>query len=139
MRECVDERLKSAGLPDLADYSILWALDRAGGPVRPRDLGLLLFIPRYQVSRMIDRLVGEGLVERLSCPKDRRGHLLVLTDKGKAVRLAAWAVYAPAMADAMGGISEEEAVKLADLVNRLAGVRAAPPIEAMDPEGDDIP
>jgi DNA-binding MarR family transcriptional regulator len=86
---------------------------------------------------MIDRLVGEGLVERLSCPKDRRGHLLVLTARGKVVRLAAWSVYAPAMAEAMAGVSEEEALKLAELIDRLAGVRAAPPIAATEPEGED--
>jgi DNA-binding MarR family transcriptional regulator len=137
LRERVDDRLKAEGLPDLADYSILWALDRAGGSVRPRDLGLLLFIPRYQVSRMIERLVGEGLVERQTCPRDRRGHLLALTAKGKATRLAAWAIYGPAMAEAMGGISDSEALILAELVNRLQGAQSVDP-SAGDPGGDPV-
>lgn len=120
LQEQVDAKLKAENLPDLADYSILWSLDRAGKPVRPRDIGLLLFIPRYQVSRMIDRLVRRGLVKRQACAEDKRGHLLSLTKKGRALRLAVWAVYAPAMAEAMSGISEDEADVIAKLVNRLA-------------------
>lgn len=120
LQERVDQQLKLLGFPDLAAYSILWAIDRAGEPIRPRDLGLLLFLPRYKVSRQIDRLVEDGQVIKRKCPEDARGHLLELTASGRKLRKAMWEVYRPAIAGVMEGIDEAEAAVLAKLVNRLA-------------------
>lgn len=120
LQERVDHQLKLAGYPDLAAYSILWAIDRAGEPIRPRDLGLLLFLPRYKVSRQIDRLVDDGQVIKRKCPEDARGHLLELTGSGRKLRKAMWEVYRPAIAEVMEGVGEAEAEMLARLLNRLA-------------------
>jgi len=120
IEEKVGAALSAAGFPELSWYSVLWRLELSGQPTRPRDLGLLLFLPRYKLSRLIDRMEAEGLVTRLSCPEDARGHLLDLTPKGRALRKAMWAVYGPAMSDAMGGIDDEAALKLAELLNRIA-------------------
>jgi len=120
LQEAVELRLKRGGLPDLSVYTVLWSLHRAGGPVRPRDLGLLLFLPRYKVSRLIDSLAADGLVVKQKCPSDLRGHHLILTDEGKALRERMWAVYGPAMKDAMGGITDQEADVLARLLDKLA-------------------
>lgn len=120
LQEAVELRLKKAGLPDLSVYTVLWSLDRAGGPVRPRDLGLLLFLPRYKVSRLIDALVSDDLVVKQKCPNDLRGHHLVLTDAGKALRLRMWDIYGPAMKDVMAGVTDAEAELLARLLNKLA-------------------
>lgn len=120
LQERVDHVLKAAGFPDLAAYSILWAIDRAGEPIRPRDLGLLLFLPRYKVSRQIDRLVEDGQVIKRKCPEDARGHLLELTASGRKLRRAMWETYRPAIAEAMGGISEGQAEVLAETLRRLA-------------------
>ena len=119
LQERVDLELKRAGFPDLAAYSILWAIDRAGAPIRPRDLGVLLFLPRYKVSRQIDRLVDDGQVIKLKCPEDARGHLLELTASGRKLRKAMWDVYRPAIANVMSGITESEAAVLAKVLNRL--------------------
>ena len=103
-------------------YTVLWELERAGAPQRPRDLAIPLFIERYQLSRLVDRMEGEGLVTRRQCPEDQRGHLLDLTPKGRALRLKMWAVYAPAMDAAMERLSDTEALKLTELLYKLAGM-----------------
>src|ERR1700754_2677662 len=87
IRDKVDGELKAAGLPDLSWYTVLWELERAGQPTRPRDLAIPLFIERYQLSRLVDRMETEGLITRRECPEDQRGHLLDLTPKGRALRL----------------------------------------------------
>ena len=120
LQERIDHQLKLQGFPDLAAYSILWAIDRAGEPIRPRDLGLLLFLPRYKVSRQIDRLVEDGQVIKRKCPEDARGHLLELTASGKKLRKSMWEIYRPAIAGVMGGLSEADSGLLAKLLNRLA-------------------
>lgn len=120
LQERVDQDLKQAGFPDLAAYSILWAIDRAGAPIRPRDLGVLLFLPRYKVSRQIDRLVDDGQVMKRKCPEDARGHLLELTQSGRKLRKDMWEIYRPAIAKVMSGVTEAEAEIVARCLNRLA-------------------
>lgn len=120
IEEKVGAALSRAGLPGLSWYSVLWRLELSGEPTRPRDLGLLLFLPRYKLSRLVDRMEAEGLITRLACPYDARGHLLDLTPKGRDLRMAMWVVYGPAMVEVMGGIDDEAALKLADLLNRIA-------------------
>ncbi len=114
--------LKQAKLPDLQWYTVLWELERAGRPTRPKDLAVPLFILPYQLSRLVDRMEKEGLIVRIDCEEDKRGHLLEPTDKGFAMRKQMWAVYGPAMQQAMRRIADPEALKLAELLYRLGGV-----------------
>ena len=115
----VEGDLKKAGFPELSWYTVLWELERAGKPTRPKDLAIPLFILPYQLSRLADRLESEGLVKRIVCKEDKRGHLLEPTPKGYALRKAMWAVYAPAMDAAMNRLDDKEALKLAELLNKL--------------------
>ena len=84
----VENALKEAGFPELSWYTVLWELERAGKPVRPKDLAIPLFILPYQLSRLVDRMEAEGLVKRIQCKEDKRGHMLEPTAKGFALRQA---------------------------------------------------
>ncbi len=118
----VETALKEAGFPELSWYTVLWELERAGTPTRPKDLAVPLFILPYQLSRLVDRMEKSGLVKRIACKEDKRGHLLELTAKGLALRKAMWAVYAPAMDEALKRINDSEALELARLLNKLGGI-----------------
>ena len=118
----VESALKDAGLPELSWYTVLWELERAGTPTRPKDLAIPLFILPYQLSRLVDRMEKDGLVKRIACKEDKRGHLLEPTAKGFALRKAMWAVYAPAMEEALKRINDKEALELARLLNKLGGI-----------------
>jgi DNA-binding MarR family transcriptional regulator len=78
--------------PDaLLHYAALRMPSRASpastqAPTRPRDLGKHLLVARYNLSRLLDRLEAEGLIEREDCPDDARGQVLKLTRAGKALR-----------------------------------------------------
>lgn len=114
--------LKEAKLPDLQWYTVLWELERAGKPTRPKDLAVPLFILPYQLSRLVDRMEKDGLLKRIECKEDKRGHLLELTPKGLTMRKQMWTVYAPAMDEALKRISDPEALELARLLNKLGGL-----------------
>ncbi len=118
----VEEALKNADLPELSWYTVLWELERAGKPTRPKDLAIPLFIPPYQLSRLVDRMEKDGLLKRIQCKEDKRGHMLEPTAKGYALRKTMWAVYAPAMDEAMKRISDAESLQLAALLNKLGGI-----------------
>src|ERR1700758_567577 len=71
---CVEQDLKKAGFPPLAWYDALLELSRApSGELRPGELEKQMLIPQYSTSRLIDRLVDEGLAVRRECKIDKRG------------------------------------------------------------------
>jgi DNA-binding MarR family transcriptional regulator len=69
----------------LADYEVLVHLSEApGGSMRMAELAQRLLLSPSGVTRRLDGLVRDGMVERHSCPSDRRGSLAVLTGDGRA-------------------------------------------------------
>lgn len=117
--ERVENRLRDAGFPPLEWYDVLWAIER-GGPLRQRDLAGHMLIARYSISRLIDRMESEGLVERKECREDARGQMVHLTPAGLKLRKEIWVVYAKALHEALAPLSEKEALQLAALLVKLA-------------------
>jgi len=118
--ERMEAALKAKGHPPLAWYDVLWELEQAGEPLRQRDLGERLLVARYNLSRLLDRLENEGLIEREDCADDARGQMLKLTRAGRALRAKVWPDYAAAIQAAVGErLSATEAETLAKLLEKL--------------------
>lgn len=112
---------KKAGYPSLEAYDVLWGIERSkDGALRPKELAAQLLFPRYGLSRMLDRLEADGLIERLECPEDARGQLIALTDAGRKLRAKMWPVYGAAMKEAVETrLTPAEAKTLAKLLSKL--------------------
>lgn len=69
----------------LTDYDVLYQLVTAPEHrLRMSELADALLLSRSGVTRLVDRLVNVGLVERVTCDTDRRGQWASLTDAGLA-------------------------------------------------------
>ena len=67
----------------LTDYDVLVQLSVAEDRrLRMSELADRLLLSRSGVTRLIDRLVADGLVERVTCDTDKRGQWASLTDAG---------------------------------------------------------
>jgi len=67
----------------LTDYDVLVQLASADDRrLRMSELADGLLLSRSGATRLVDRLVAEGLVERVMCDTDRRGQWASLTDAG---------------------------------------------------------
>jgi len=67
----------------LAEYAALVQLAEAPGRrLRMNQLADGIFLSRSGVTRLIDRLVADGLVARSQCASDGRGAEAVLTEAG---------------------------------------------------------
>lgn len=67
-----------------SEYDVL--VNVAGGAregVRPTDLAERVLLTKSGLTRLLDRLVDRGFIERHACPTDRRGQLIVLTPDGR--------------------------------------------------------
>ena len=111
-----------------SEYDVL--VNVAAGPkdgLRPTDLAERVLITKSGLTRLLDRLVERGYIERRACASDRRGQLIVLTQDGRrAFRRAA-----PNVVRAIGtllgdGFTERDITAL-----RVACERIATTAEAM--------
>ncbi len=67
----------------LTDYDVLVQLAAAPDRrLRMSELADRLLLSRSGVTRLVDRLVADGLLERVTCESDRRGQWAALTDAG---------------------------------------------------------
>ena len=82
VRQLEHELQSEQGLA-LTDYDVLVQLATAGDRrLRMSELADRLLLSRSGVTRLVDRMVSEGLDERVSCESDRRGQWASLTDAG---------------------------------------------------------
>jgi DNA-binding MarR family transcriptional regulator len=116
----VERALRSADLPPLEWYDVLLELERAG-PLRPRDLQDRLLLAQYNLSRLLGRMVAEGLVLRERCSEDARCQWVRVTDDGRALRKRMWPVYAEAIEGALGAkLTTPQAERLSELLSRVS-------------------
>jgi len=92
----MDSALKAVGLPRLRWYDVLWAIERADAKgLRPFEIEESLLFEQSNLSRLLRRMTGEGLVEESVFQDDRRGRVLRITAKGRHVRKQMWKIYGP--------------------------------------------
>ncbi len=81
----IEADLADAGEIPLSWYDVLLELNAAPARrLRMQDLGNRVVLSRTRVSRLVDDLESQGLVERLPDPDDGRACLAHLTTKGRA-------------------------------------------------------
>jgi DNA-binding MarR family transcriptional regulator len=102
-------------------FEILLRLGRTeGGRLRMSDLAAQTGLTPSGLTRAVDRLVEAGLVERGSCPNDRRGAFAILTNLGAQRTGVALARHERDVVAILAGVLEpEEEAELAVLLRRL--------------------
>ena len=101
-----------------AQWYPLWRI-RLDGSVSARELAEASGIDAGAMTRLIDRLVAKGLVERVRCSGDRRSVRLSLTPAGDAVAAKVPAELAAVNNDFLRGFQAEEWHQLRGLLRRM--------------------
>ena len=124
----VERRLAAAKLPVYAWYDVLWGLESGHeGSRRMHELADALAIERYNLTRLVDRLEQEGLVERTRSAQDGRAAYASITKEGRALRKKMWKVYESTVAEVFlqQFSAEEQATFCAALDRAAAQLRTA--------------
>ena len=80
----LDADLEAQHQLPLTSYDVLTTLaDQPQGRMRMRDLADAVVLSRSGLTRLVDRLQREGLLEREQCASDARGAYAVLTETGR--------------------------------------------------------
>ncbi len=77
------------------------------GRASPGEVAGSFGVPKANVTSVIDRLVGKGLVSRQENPQDRRGYILSLTDEGKRQVEKLWEMRIARFERTLDGMTEE--------------------------------
>jgi DNA-binding MarR family transcriptional regulator len=105
----------------LERYGVLLMLAQVEDRVmRPSELADSLPITRSGTTRLVDRLVADGLVERRSCDTDGRGNLVALTPEGEGIFRKAGRVHLRGIDEHVGShLNEEEMKELRRIASKL--------------------
>jgi DNA-binding MarR family transcriptional regulator len=119
--ERIEVRLAGAGLPPLAWYDVLWALERAPERrLRMSELAEHVVLSRSNLTRLVDRLEEAGLVARERSEEDRRGAYAVITAEGREVRRKMWPTYEAGIREIFDSqLGEAEARSMAAALQRM--------------------
>ena len=102
-------------------FDLLAALRRAGAPyeLNPTELMRATLLSSGGVTKRLDRLEEAALVERRPDPADRRGTLVRLTRRGKAVTDRALEAHVANEAELLSSLTAADRRALDDLLRKL--------------------
>lgn len=102
-------------------FDLLAALRRSGAPyeLNPTQLMRTTLLSSGGMTKRIDRLADEGLVERRPDPDDRRGTRIRLTRRGKSLIDRALETHIDHENELLAGLSEAERRQLDALLRKL--------------------
>ena len=117
----LDAELESAHRISLAEHTVLQQLVIGGGHLRMSDLADTVLLSPSGVSRLVDRLVADGLIERRPCGDDGRAVHAAITGAGRELLARAEPTFTAALRrQFVDRYSAEEYETLADLLLRVA-------------------
>lgn len=103
----------------LPRFEILAVLERSENGLRMSALSEQLMVSNGNVTGIIERLVQDGLVERLPVPGDKRATLVRLTHKGEAVFAEMADVHERWVNDLLDAVPPDTAQPLIDALTNI--------------------
>ncbi|KQZ85081.1 transcriptional regulator [Microbacterium sp. Root166] len=103
-----------------AEYDVLLTVTRADDmTARLRDVTANMLISQPSVSRLVDRMVSRGLIDKCADPEDGRGALVKATDAGASLFRKLASAHGRVIAERMSLLSDDELTQLRDLTLKL--------------------
>jgi DNA-binding MarR family transcriptional regulator len=103
-------------------YDVLLTLHEAGGRLRMQDLSGRLLVNKSSLTRVIDRMVDAGYVDREPCLEDGRGQYAVLTREGRETLRRAAPTHLRGVQEHFAQyLTESDVVALQRVFGKLAG------------------
>ena len=118
----LDTQLEARHRLPMTSYEVLHCLqESSNGRMRMRDLAEQAQLSRSGLTRLVDRLERDGLLERCSCTHDARGAYACLTDQGRERLEEARSTHLAVVREQFfSHFSEPELGQLADMWERIA-------------------
>jgi MarR family 2-MHQ and catechol resistance regulon transcriptional repressor len=113
---------RDSGIP-LTWFEVMLRIARSGDGLTMSALADQIAVTSGGVTRLVDRMIGAGLVERVRCPTDRRVSYAALTPAGRRKFDEAAKAHVRHLEDVFTGFSGDDLAVLDDLLDRLRSQR----------------
>ena len=100
-------------------YGILNILVSRGGTLGPTELGRAVFRSKFNITRVVDKMVRDGLVKRDASDKDQRYKKVTITEKGMQLVRDSMPERKEIAHDVTSFLSQEEMDLLHNMLRRL--------------------
>ena len=101
-------------------FEVLLRVSRAdGGRIAMGALAQEVALTSGGITKLFDRMIAAGLVERAPCPTDRRVSFATLTEAGRAKLAEASVLHAANLRHAFAGFTAADLRTLDELLDRL--------------------
>jgi DNA-binding MarR family transcriptional regulator len=121
----MDRDAEATGRLLSSEHHILATLNE--GPaegMRPTDMAERAALTKSGLTRAIDRLEAQHLIERRACPSDARGQLIVMTPQGRRIlKRAAPEHFRSIARNFADHLTDREVDVLTPALERLAAIR----------------
>ena len=114
----VESKLATVGL-SLPKLAALRALSDAGESLPLGQLAERLSCVKSNITQLVDRLEGDGLVARAHDPNDRRSRLAVMTPSGRKACAEGTRIQDETERELFGALSQDEARQLGSLIQKV--------------------
>lgn len=118
----VRRRLRDSFDVTLPRFDLMAQLYRAPKPMTLGELSQRMMVSNGNVTGLVERLVGQGLISRRPSPEDRRAQLVSLTAEGRRFFRAMARANGDWIADILADLSAEE---IETLMRLLAKTKAS--------------
>jgi MarR family transcriptional regulator, transcriptional regulator for hemolysin len=133
LKTYADQRARQFGI-SRAQWAVLIRIERTEG-LKQSELAELLDLQPISLTRLLDRLAGNGLIERRADPNDRRANRLYLAAAAKPLLGRLSELGADMMETVLEGLDEKsiermlkQLVSLKDNLRRAIGANAQPQV-----------
>lgn len=106
MTDQIEERLKTATLPPLMWFEVLFELEHAPKCLRPFELQKRLLFKQHNLSRLLARMFDAKVIQEGDAPADGRGKTFCTTEEGRKMSRRMWQCYSPVLHSMHAQISE---------------------------------
>jgi MarR family transcriptional regulator for hemolysin len=110
LKTYADQRARQFGISH-AQWAVLARLDRAEG-LKQTELAEMLDLQPISLTRLLDRLAANGLIERKPDPNDRRANRLYLTPAARPLLNRLFELGSDIMKDVLDGLDRKAAEQL---------------------------
>jgi len=101
-------------------FSIMLSVLEAGKkPVRPSELAVKLGKSKPTITKMINKLINDDLVNKTGSDDDKRSSILHLTDKGETLLLSIIPGYNERILKMSASLSDSDKIELMEIISKI--------------------
>ncbi len=124
----VRTRLRNQFAATLPRFDLMAQLERMPDGMTLGELSRRMMVSNGNITGLVERLVGQGFVERVRNPDDRRAAFVCMTPAGRGAFAAMAEQHVVWIADLFDGLSDSDMAQLMRLLGRMKqSVRKAIP------------